>query len=57
VETTIIARRFAILLLAMALFAVGFWTIVDQHARPGMIGHFNLSACAQTNSAMCRGAL
>jgi hypothetical protein len=57
VETTIIARRFAILFLTVALFAIGFWTIVDRHARPNAMGHYDLTACSQMNVVTCRGSL
>jgi hypothetical protein len=53
--TTIMLRRFAILCLSFALFAVGFWLIVDNHRRPARIGQFNLAApCPQPDGFQCR---
>jgi hypothetical protein len=45
--TTILARRFLIICLTFALFAVGLWMIVDGHQRSARIGDFGLSACTQ----------
>lgn len=53
--TTILIRRFAILCLSFALFAVGFWLIVDSHQRPERIGQFNLGApCMQIQDMQCK---
>jgi len=53
--TTILIRRFAILCLGFALFAVGFWLIVDSHERPARIGQFNFTAtCTLVQDIKCR---
>jgi hypothetical protein len=53
--TSIMLRRFAILCLSFALFAVGFWLIVDSHQRPTHIGQFELGApCPQPQGILCK---
>lgn len=53
--TSIMLRRFAILCLSFALFAVGFWLIVDSHQRLTHIGQFELGApCPQPQVILCK---
>jgi hypothetical protein len=53
--TTIMLRRFAILCLTFALFAVGLWLIVDGHKRPQHVGQFDLGAlCLQPQDILCK---
>lgn len=57
-DMTILARRFTILCLAMAVFAVGLTMVVQHSDRRGpanAIG-FNVS-CPQTAGIHCRAAL
>jgi hypothetical protein len=55
---TILVRRFAILCLSFALFAIGFWMIVDSHERPAHIGQFNLDApCPQPQGVACKARI
>jgi hypothetical protein len=53
--TTIMLRRFAILCLSFALFAVGFWLIVDNHQRPAHVGQFDFGvSCQQPQATLCK---
>ena len=53
--TTTLARRFAIICLTFALFAIGLLTIVENHARQPHIGQFDLRApCPQPQGIQCR---
>ncbi|MFS8111480.1 hypothetical protein QD460_07155 [Rhizobium jaguaris] len=53
-NTIIIARRFAIIMLFAAIFAVTFSMAVDHTGRSGSQSHFGASfTCLQTGSPYC----
>lgn len=52
---TIMMRRFTIICLSAALFAIGLLTIVESHDRPAHVGQFDLGApCPQPQGTQCR---
>ncbi len=56
--TTIMARRFAIICLTFALFAIGLWTLVENSKRPAHIGQFDLAApCPQPAGTGCKARI
>lgn len=57
-EMTIMMRRFTIICLSAALFAVGLLTIVEQHERPGRSVTFSADhPCPQLDGGQCRTEL
>jgi len=53
-NTIIMARRFAIIMLFAAIFAITFSMAVEQTGRSGAQSHFGASfTCLQTGSPYC----
>lgn len=56
--TNTLTRRFAIICLSAALFAVGLLTIVQSHARPAHFGQYDLTApCPQPQGVQCKAKI